>query len=77
MLFIAIDISILLLFILISGPAQRIPSGPSLWLLLLNARLVCTKCALVHNLIIEDGSDMVCITETWMAWKGVGVGVSS
>lgn len=77
MLFISIDISMLLLFILTPGPGQWIPSGPNLWLLLLNDRLVCTKSALVHNLIIEDVTDLVCITETWMAWKRVRVGVSS
>ncbi|KAF7241018.1 RNA-directed DNA polymerase from mobile element jockey [Varanus komodoensis] len=52
------------------APSQRVPgsfvSRPSgLTVLLLNARSVNNKSSLIHDLIVDEGADLACITETW------------
>ena len=36
----------------------------------LNARSVQNKISLIHDLIVDDGADLVCITETWVGELG-------
>ncbi|KAF7245399.1 RNA-directed DNA polymerase from mobile element jockey [Varanus komodoensis] len=49
------------------------PSG--LTMLLLNARSVHNKTSLIHYLIVDEGADLACITETW-AGEGADVSLS-
>lgn len=37
---------------------------------LVNARSVCNKATLIHDLILEEKADLACITETWMGQEG-------
>ncbi|KAF7243052.1 putative RNA-directed DNA polymerase from transposon BS [Varanus komodoensis] len=53
------------------APSQRVPGSlvnrPSgLTVLLLNARSVNNKSSLIHDLIVDEGADLTCITETWV-----------
>ena len=58
-----------------SSPNQMVPGGltslPSgLVVLLLNARSVQNKISLIHDLIVDEGADLVCIIETWVGELG-------
>ena len=38
--------------------------------MLMNARLVQNKTALIHDVILDEGADLACITETWVGEEG-------
>ncbi|KAF7239822.1 Craniofacial development protein 2 [Varanus komodoensis] len=62
------------------APSQKVPgslvSRPSgLTVLLFNARSANNKSALIHDLIVDEGADLACITETW-AGEGGDVALS-
>ena len=38
--------------------------------LLMNARSVQNKTALIHDVILDEGADLACITETWVGEEG-------
>ncbi|KAF7247270.1 Netrin receptor UNC5B [Varanus komodoensis] len=62
------------------GVSQKVPgslvSCPSgLTVLLCNARSANNKSALIHDLIVDEGADLACITETW-AGEGGDVALS-
>ncbi|KAF7244472.1 VWFA and cache domain-containing protein 1 [Varanus komodoensis] len=62
------------------APNQRAPGSlvnhPSgLTVLLLNARSISNKSSLIHDLIVDEGADLACVTETW-AGEGGDVALS-
>ncbi|KAF7235047.1 Vomeronasal type-2 receptor 26 [Varanus komodoensis] len=52
----------------VSGSLVNHPSG--LTVLLLNARSVNNKSSLIHDMIVDEGADLACITETWVGEGG-------
>ena len=42
--------------------------------LLMVARSVQNKTALIHDVILDEGADLACITETWVGEEGGGIG---
>ncbi|XP_053148482.1 uncharacterized protein LOC128343440 [Hemicordylus capensis] len=56
-----------------SGSSENTPSR--IRMLLLNAKSVNAKTSLIHNLIVDERADLVCVTETWVDELG-GVGLS-
>ena len=36
----------------------------------MNARSVQNKTALIHDVILDEGADLACITETWVGEEG-------
>ncbi|KAF7252108.1 putative uncharacterized transposon-derived protein F52C9.6, partial [Varanus komodoensis] len=57
----------------VPGSLVSRPSG--LTVLLFNARSANNKSALIHDLIVDEGADLACITETWVG-KGGDVALS-
>ncbi|XP_053151089.1 uncharacterized protein LOC128344612 [Hemicordylus capensis] len=55
------------------GSSENTPSR--IRVLLLNARSVNAKTSLIHDLIVDERADLVCVTETWLDVLG-GVGLS-
>ncbi|XP_053154385.1 uncharacterized protein LOC128345841 [Hemicordylus capensis] len=55
------------------GSSENTPSR--IRVLLLNARSVNAKTSLIHDLIVDEHADLVCVTETWLDALG-GVGLS-
>ncbi|KAF7246590.1 Craniofacial development protein 2 [Varanus komodoensis] len=54
--------------LVVPGKLINCPSG--LTVLLLNARSVHNKTSLIHDLIVDEGADLACITETWIGEGG-------
>lgn len=54
-----------------SRPREVLKSNPfGLKLLLLNAKTVNNKVCLIWDLILNENTDIVCITETWLGAAG-------
>lgn len=45
---------------------ELIFNDPGIWLLLLNARSICNKASLIHDLNMDEKANLVYISENWM-----------
>lgn len=50
----------------ISPEVELIFNGPGIWLLLLNARSICNKASLIHDLNMDEKANLAYISENWM-----------